>query len=108
MQSSVNTSYQIHCPSTNTPSYKKEMSLEEDKIDKENKAPNALKMSLVHTTKPGEGVKAPGDFKKSLDFGSTLKRDSEDEEWNQESSDEGDDSDGEDNGIIPIKYIQES
>lgn len=108
MQSGVNTSYQIHCPSNNTPSYKKEIKFEEEKLDKENKAPNTLKMSLVHTTKPGESAKSPSDFKKSLDFGPSSKRDSDDEEWNQESSDEGDDSDGEDNGIIPIKYIQES
>jgi predicted nucleic acid-binding Zn-ribbon protein len=79
MQSSVNTSYQINCPSNNTPSYKREMNIEEEKFDKENNAPNIFKMSVVHTTKPENGVKSPSEFKKSIDFGPSSKRDSYDE-----------------------------
>lgn len=64
-QNSVHSSYQVHCPSNNTASFKKEMEIESSKMNKENKSPNALTMSLVHTTKPAENKQPTQEFEKT-------------------------------------------
>ena len=66
-QNSLQSSYQIHCPSVNTASFKKEMEIESEKMNKENKSPNSLAMSLVHTTKPGKVVKMSQEFDRAND-----------------------------------------
>lgn len=69
---SVHSSYQVHCPnsaSNYTASFKKE-----EVKDQENKSPNAMAMSLVHTTKP-----APRQSSEMMKTTETLERKSEDE-----------------------------
>lgn len=94
-QSSSQSSYHIHCPQSDAKSFRKELDMPEATFNAigENKSPNVMQMSLVHTTKPAQVAAT------SKDFGTASDAD---------DSDDSEDSERSQEGIIPIKYIQES
>ena len=100
-ENSIRSSFQVHCEgSQNTGNFKKELELSERKDEKENKSPNAMTMSLVHTTKPGVmNSSARESFTKTNDENMFDRKQPEEDEPDSDGSDDVPDS------IIPVKYL---
>ena len=104
---SVQSSYQVQY-AENAGSFKRDSEFDVSKLNKENKSPNSsLAMSLVHTTRPGPISKPSAEFEKTTDE-NMFDRKVPAKEVDSDLSDDSDDNDKSHEGIIPIKYIQET
>ena len=104
---SVQSSYQVqYIDSTET--LKRDSEFDITKLNKENKSPNNLtSMSLIHTTKPAPS-KITSEYEQTSNE-NMFKRNVPSKDNNSDESDESDDdNDKSHEGIIPIKYFQET